>query len=105
MQVPTDYYHHQELTVFHQLVAVEACLRRCKEKEVRECVLHFLLRPSNITSLFSSPHGTEVGVFPRAGVSSYVMDHMRNKDAYNYLQLALFKVTTPHLTRSNNCLA
>lgn len=95
MQVPTDYYHSQELTVFHQLVAVEACLRRCKEKEVREFTP---LLPEPFTYCLSSPYGMEVGVFPRAGVSSYVMDHMRNKDAYNYLQLALFKVTTSHHT-------
>ena len=33
-----------------------------------------------------------MGVYPRAGMTSYTVDHMRNKDAFNYLQLALFKV-------------
>jgi leucine proline-enriched proteoglycan (leprecan) len=65
VEVPHDYHHDQEFAVFHAVIAMEACMRKCKEKEV--------------------------GEFPSAGVTTYTMDHMRNKDAYNYLQLALFR--------------
>ena len=34
VQVPVDYYADEELAVFHEVIGRDACLRRCKEKEV-----------------------------------------------------------------------
>ena len=40
--MPADYHHDEELAVFHEVIAMEVCMRRCKEKEVRgiisECI-------------------------------------------------------------------
>ena len=38
VEVPHDYHHDQEFAVFHAVIAMEACMRKCKEKEVRCCV-------------------------------------------------------------------
>ena len=35
VQVPVDYYEDQELAVFHEVIAKEACMRKCKDKEVK----------------------------------------------------------------------
>ncbi|CAI8019392.1 Prolyl 3-hydroxylase 1 [Geodia barretti] len=65
VKVPVDYYDDQELAVFHEIIARETCIRNCRDKEV--------------------------DVYPRAGITSYTMDHMKNKNVYDYLQLALFR--------------
>ena len=36
VQIPVDYYDDLELAVFHEVMAKEACMRKCREKEVIE---------------------------------------------------------------------
>ena len=36
VQVPVDYYNDDELAAFHEVIDNEACMRQCREKEVRE---------------------------------------------------------------------
>ena len=35
VKVPEDYHEEEELAVFHKMIAMTACLHRCKEDEVR----------------------------------------------------------------------
>ena len=34
VEVPKDYHYDQELAVFHEVLAKETCLKKCKDKEV-----------------------------------------------------------------------
>ena len=33
--MPADYYDDQELVVFHEVIAKETCMRKCKDNLVR----------------------------------------------------------------------
>ena len=34
VKVPMDYYEDQELAFFHEVIAKETCMRKCRDKEV-----------------------------------------------------------------------
>lgn len=52
---------------FQRVVQRSSCIERCKEDFV--------------------------GVRPAGGVPSYIEDHMKKREAYNYLQMALYQVS------------
>lgn len=54
--------------------------------------LQFFLRVFEHGSCIRKCEEGVVGLMPWGGVTHYALDQLRNRDGYNYLQLALYKV-------------
>ena len=55
-----------QMRFFHEVLSRRACIKHCQEKEV--------------------------GPIPWGGVSEYIVDQLKSKNGYNYLQMSFYKV-------------
>lgn len=64
--IPSDYADDFELKFFHVAIQRAACIENCKEDNV--------------------------GARPVGGVPNYIVKHLEEREAYNYLQMSLYQV-------------
>ena len=64
--IPSDYADYFELKFFHVAIQRAACIENCKEDNV--------------------------GARPVGGVPNYIVKHLEEREAYNYLQMSLYQV-------------